>query len=112
VEGAVALGDPGQGASEAGVEVDGTREHPPRESVGRLKVLREQLQPAQVVLVGFEVAGRRPRQRLLFGAQQVDPERRRDLGRDVVLDGEDVGQGAVVALGSDLRRPRHRPAGP
>ena len=60
-------------------------------------MLREQLQSAQVVAIGLEVGGWRSRQGLLLGAQQIDLQRRNDLVRDVILDGEDVGQRSVVA---------------
>ena len=65
-------------------------------------MLREQLQSAQVVAIGLEVGGWRLRQGLLLGALQVDLQRRNDLVRDVILDGEDVGQRSVIALCPDL----------
>ena len=62
----------------------------------------EQLKPTQVVAVGLDVGGRRMRQCRLLGRQQVDLKRRDDLVGDVVLDGEDVVERAIVALRPDL----------
>ena len=102
VQPAIALDDRGQRPGEVGVQLRGAAEHPPRQLIGRPDPLPEQRQAAQVQIVRLEVCGRRPRQGLALGAQQLDLQRAHDAAGDLVLDREQVGQRPVVALGPDL----------
>ena len=62
----------------------------------------KQEKSAQIVIVGLEIGCRRAGQSHLLRMQQPDLQRRHDAAGDLVLDCEDVGQRAVVALGPDL----------
>ena len=80
------------------VELDGALEHRRAGLQVGLRQPRKMLAAAQVVLVGTG-AGLRPDQRFPFvRAQHVPAQRRRDAGRDLVLDGEHVVQRAVETL--------------
>ena len=94
----VALRDPGMGAREAGVEIDGLCEQAPGEPVGMLVTLVKELTAAQVQLVRVHVAGRRLADGALLAEQQCDLERRDDAAGDIVLHREHVRQHPVVAL--------------
>ena len=102
VEAAVALADAGQGAGEIRVELGGAAEHPSGQLVGGPDVLPQLLQPMEVKLVGLDVGRRWARHRLLLGQQQLDLQCRDDAPGDVVLDGENVADGPIVALRPDL----------
>ena len=65
-------------------------------------MVAEQIEPAQIVIVGVDIGGRRAGQSQPLRLQQPDLQGRHDAAGDLVLDREDVGQRAVVALGPDL----------
>ena len=113
----VALRDPGQRAREFRVQLGRAHEHPTRELVGWPDMLAQQVEPAQIVVVGLDVGRRLTRQCQPLRLEQPDLERLDNAARDLVLHGEDVGQRAVVALGPDLTTRRgidhpHREAKP
>ena len=98
----VAVRDARVGARVHGVEFHGLGEHAPRQLVVRLRVPVKELAAAQVIGVRLDVVGRRLRDRLALLRQQLDLELLDDRVGDLVLDGEDVGQVAVVAVGPDV----------
>ena len=57
----------------------------------------------QIVVVGVDVLRRRRLDRLLLLRQQPHLELLDDRLGDLVLDGEDVGQVAVIAVGPEMR---------
>ena len=68
----------------------------------------EQCPGAKILLIGFEIIGAIGDKGLALLQTQRHLQRARDGSGDVLLDGEDVGELAVVTLGPDMRR-RYRP---
>ena len=62
----------------------------------------QELPPAQVVGVGLDVVGRGLGDGLLLLRQELHLQLLDDRVRDFVLDGEDVGEVAIVAVGPDM----------
>ena len=62
----------------------------------------EELAAPQIVGVGLDIVGRRLLDRLLLLRQKLDLELLDDRLGDLVLDGEDVGEVAVVAVGPEM----------
>jgi len=102
VQPVAALDDPEPGGDEARVECDRPFEHLAR-GVKRLDVHRPQeVTPAQVVVVSLDVLGWNLADFALLALGQDHAQRRGDLGGDLVLQGEDIGELAVEAVRPEL----------
>ena len=91
------VGDGSVGQSESGVELDGLLEHLQRE----LQALAAGVTAAaQIVIVSLQVLGGLVRDRLFFLRREADAQGLGESVGDLVLNFEDVGHLAVVALSS------------
>jgi hypothetical protein len=97
----VAIGQAGVGAGEGGIDHDGLREHLHRGFQGFAAELVEELPAAKVVIVGLEVSGRRPLDGAFLFLTEDHLQRLGDILGDVLLDGENVLQLAVVGFRPD-----------
>ncbi len=98
VQEGAAIGDAGEGERVVLVDVDGSFEHATRILDPGPAPLVKELPPAQVVLVGLDVFGRRLLDGPLFALAEHDSQRFDDVAGDLVLDLENVLELAVVAL--------------
>ncbi len=98
----VAKAEIGVGRGEARIERDRALQQ--RAALGDViaAVTRDQLTATQIPIVRLDVVGASARHPPALLGRQRDLERGDDLTRDLVLDLEDVGQLAVVALGPDV----------
>src|SRR5262249_10975881 len=62
----------------------------------------QELSPPKIISVGFDVAGGRLADRFLFLRKQLDLELLDDGVGDFVLDGKDIGQVPIIAIGPDM----------
>ena len=99
----IAIGDPGIGARIVGIEISRPGEEASRQLQGSFGARVEKLAPSEIVGIGLDIRGRRLFYRLLLFRQQLDLELVDDRVRDFVLDRENVGQVAVVAIGPEMR---------
>jgi len=104
--GEIDLGDTRFGLGTARIARRGLLEQPERRRIALGGELVELLTTAQEQVVAIDVVRARVRQRSRFALRQLDRERAHDLVRHVVLDGEDVLEVAVVALGPQVTAAR------
>ena len=98
----IAVGNTGIGARVERVEFDSLGEHSFCKTVICSGVPVEKLPSPEVVGVSFDIPRRRLFDSLLFFRQQPDLELVDDGVCDLVLDGEDVGQVAVITIGPKM----------
>ena len=104
--GQVRVGEPRPRAREAGIAPHGILEEPHRVEAPRRRPLGERVPAPQILLVRLGVRRRRRRDALLRPAAEPHAQLRRDRARDLLLDGEHVGELAVVALAPELEAVR------
>src|SRR5438094_3485858 len=102
VEKRIAVSDSGVSARVIRVELDRFCKHPPRELEITFGIPVKKIATAQVVSVGLHVQSRRFADQFLFLRQQLHFQLLDDSVRDFVLDGEDVGEIAIVSLGPNM----------
>ena len=95
----VAVGEPGVGAGVGRVDGDRPLEELAGESDAPFVIQVEELAAAQVILKGVDVAGRGLPQGVALSLAQGELESLDDPPGDLVLDGEDVLDVTVVAVG-------------
>ena len=98
----IAIGDPGISARIVGIEINRPGEEAPRELQGSFGARVEKLAPSEIVGIRLDIRGRRLFYRLLLFRQQRDLELVDDGVCDLVLDGENVGEVAVIAVGPEM----------
>jgi hypothetical protein len=81
-----------------------------RAAVSPSFVNRDTLAPTQDTIVRSGIAGLHPKRRPAVDIDESDLEGTDDLFGDVILDGEDVGELAIVALPLVGRVPLERPS--
>ena len=94
----------GIGAGVARIGLDGFGEQPSR----RPQILpgapahRQPRAGLEIELVGLRIGGRARPDRLQFLGQQLQLERGDDVSRDIVLEGEDIGEDPIESLGPEM----------
>ncbi len=92
----------GVGARIERVEFDRLGEHALRQNVVGFRVPVQELPASEVIGVGIEVLGWRPVNAPPLLGQQLDLQLVDDAARDLALDGKDVGELTVVAVGPEV----------
>ena len=98
-----AVGEAGIGARIGRIQLHCLVEHALCEQHMLRRVQMKEMAALEIVVVGVDVLRGRRLDRLPFAWQQLDLELIHDRLRDFVLDGEDVGQISVVAIGPEVR---------